>query len=327
MASGSQIKALLNSYADHDSDRFFTVALQVAAKEAQRGNHRVAQDIRALVEKLQRSQRQPHSAQDREQPTPLVTPQGDLAELLEQLTPAVRRNELVLPEQVNSRIDSVIHEQRQKAKLSQYGLLPSRKLLLAGPPGTGKTMTASVLATELQLPLYSIRLDGLVTRFLGETASKLRKIFDQVAATRAIYLFDEFDAIGGERSEGSDVGEIRRVLNSFLQFLEKDTSESLIVAATNHPDLLDNALYRRFDQIIRYPMPDVREIERLTQNRLAAFSQEQLNLSEAAKAAEGLSPADVIRCCEEAAKTAVLNGHPIRTQRLVEAFKERNIHR
>jgi len=326
MASGSQIKALLNSYADQDNDRFFAVALQVAAKEAQRGHHKVAQDIRSLVEKLQRSQSQADKGQQKEGPTPLVTPQGDLEELLEQLTPAVRRNELVLPEQVNSRIDSVIHEQRQKAKLSHYGLLPSRKLLLSGPPGTGKTMTASVLATELQLPLYTIRLDGLVSRYLGETASKLRKIFDQIAATRAIYLFDEFDAIGGERSEGNDVGEIRRVFNSFLQFLEKDTSESLIVAATNHPDLLDKALYRRFDQIIQYPIPNTPEIEMLIQNRLAAFSLEQLNLSEAAKVAEGLSPADVTRCCEEAAKASVLTGNPISTQRLVEAFKDRNTH-
>ncbi|WP_148252203.1 AAA family ATPase [Aidingimonas lacisalsi] len=327
MASSSQIKALLNSYADQDNDRFFAVALQVAAKEAQRGHHKVARDIRSLVEKLQHSQSQADKSQQPEQPTPLVTPQGELEELLEQLTPAVRRNELVLPEQVSSRIDGVIHEQRQKAKLAQYGLLPSRKLLLAGPPGTGKTMTASVLATELQLPLYTVRLDGLVTRYLGETASKLRKIFDQIAATRAIYLFDEFDAIGGERAQSNDVGEIRRVLNSFLQFLEKDTSESLIVAATNHPDLLDKALYRRFDQIIQYPMPDTREIEKLIQNRLVAFSLEQLNLSEAAKAAKGLSPADVTRCCEEAAKTSVLNGHPVNTQRLVEAFQERNTHR
>jgi len=98
-----------------------------------------------------------------------------------------------------------------------HGLSPRRKLLLVGPPGTGKTLSASVLASELGIPLFQVRLDGLITKFMGETAAKLRQIFDATSQTRGIYFFDEFDAIGSQRGLTNDVGEIRRVLNSFLQ--------------------------------------------------------------------------------------------------------------
>ena len=117
-------------------------------------------------------------------------------------------------------------------------------------------MSASALAGELHLPLFTIVLDGLITKFMGETAAKLRLIFEAISQTRGVYLFDEFDALGSERASGNDVGEIRRVLNSFLQFLEQDQSDSLIVAATNHPKLLDRALFRRFDDVIEFALPD-----------------------------------------------------------------------
>ena len=120
-------------------------------------------------------------------------------------------------------------------RILDHGLSPRRKLLLVGPPGTGKTLTASVLAGELGLPLLEVRLDGLITRFMGETAAKLRQIFDATDQTRGVYFFDEFDAIGSERAIANDVGEIRRVLNSFLQMIEQDRSHSMVIAATTIP--------------------------------------------------------------------------------------------
>ncbi|TIL57209.1 MAG: AAA family ATPase, partial [Mesorhizobium sp.] len=131
------------------------------------------------------------------------------------------------PDSLRSRLHRVLGEQRQQASLREHGLVPRRKLLLVGPPGSGKTMTASALAGELHLPLFTIVLDGLITKFMGETAGKLRLVFDAMQATRGVYFFDEFDAIGARRGERQDVGEIRRVLNSFLQFLEQDDSHSL----------------------------------------------------------------------------------------------------
>jgi len=113
-------------------------------------------------------------------------------------------------------------------------------------------MTAAALAGEMNLPVFTIQLDGVIRKFMGETAAKLRLVFDATRTTRGVYLFDEFDAIGGRRTAANDVGEIRRVLNSFLLFLGQERSDSLVVAATNHPDLLDRALFRRFDDVVEY---------------------------------------------------------------------------
>lgn len=315
MATAEQIKALLKSHADRDDQRFYSIALQVAAKEARQGHHRLANELKALVEGSQRNSKLGVAAQS---PTPLTKqPAGELKGLLE-LTPAsVHKNELVLSEDISTRLEQVLLEQRQKDKLSRFGLFPRRKLLFTGPPGTGKTMSAAALATELKLPLYTVVLDSLITRFMGETAAKLRLIFDHIKQTRAIYLFDEFDAIGTQRGAQNDVGEIRRVLNSFLLFVEQDASESIIVAATNHPELLDKALYRRFDDLIRFEKPGQEQIRQLVENRLSMFDTEQLKWSEISAAANNLSSAEITRACEDAAKEAVLNHKEIITSSLL----------
>src|SRR5260370_39358702 len=128
-------------------------------------------------------------------------------------------------------------------------------------------MTASAIAGELHLPLFTIMLEGLITKFMGETAAKLRLVFEAIRQTQGVYLFDEFDALGARRSQSNDVGEIRRVLNSFLQLLEKDSSHSIVIAATNHPDLLDRALFRGFDDVTEYAVPEQQPATRFMQSR------------------------------------------------------------
>jgi SpoVK/Ycf46/Vps4 family AAA+-type ATPase len=186
-------------------------------------------------------------------------------------------------------------------------------------------MTAAALAGELGLPLFGIQLDGLITKFMGETAAKLRLIFDAVTHTRGVYFFDEFDALGGDRASKNDVGEIRRVLNSFLQFLEQDDSDSMIVAATNHPTLLDRALFRRFDAVIEYALPTQDLVEAVIQTRLARLDTMHLDWGRLVKAAEGLSHADISHACDQAAKNAVL-GHRtnVETDDLAAAMSERH---
>jgi SpoVK/Ycf46/Vps4 family AAA+-type ATPase len=323
MATAEQIKALLKSHADHDDQRFYSIALQVAAKEARQGHHKLASDIKTMVERSQKGVK--NMGLVAAKPTPLVQqPKGDLKGLLELTHSTVRGSELVLSSEVSERLEQVLLEQRQKDRLAQFGLFPRRKLLFTGSPGTGKTMSAAVLATELKLPLYTIVLDNLITRFMGETAAKLRLIFDHIKQTRAVYLFDEFDAIGTQRGAQNDVGEIRRVLNSFLLFVEQDASESIIVAATNHPELLDKALYRRFDDIIQFEKPGQDQIRKLIENRLAVFDTDSLAWADITAAADGLSSAEVTRACEDAAKEAVLHHDTnITTALITKAIKRR----
>jgi SpoVK/Ycf46/Vps4 family AAA+-type ATPase len=295
--------------------------MQVAAHAARRGQGRLAQDIRDLIDEAKRKSSQPvlRSA------VPISRPTGELADLIHASYPKTQLADMVLAESAIQSLKRVLLEYRQQEKLRIHGMSARRKLLLVGPPGSGKTMTAAALAGELKLPLLGVRLDGLITKFMGETASKLRLVFESMVTTRGIYLFDEFDAIGGDRGRRNDVGEMRRVLNSFLQFLEADDSDSLILAATNHQEILDPALFRRFDDVIRYGLPEADHIERLAKNRLNMFRLNRVRWNDVRDAAIGLSYAEVSRACNEAAKSAVLQDlNDISTDLLVNAFKERS---
>jgi SpoVK/Ycf46/Vps4 family AAA+-type ATPase len=200
----------------------------------------------------------------------------------------------------------VLNEQKQHARLRGHGLSPRRKLLLVGPPGTGKTLTASVLAAELRLPLFVARFDSLITKFMGESASKLRLVFEALKTTRGVYLFDEFDSLGLQRGSQHDVAEMRRTLNMFLQLIEQDTSESIIVAATNHGASLDSALFRRFDDVVIYGTPDHEMAVLLLKNSLAVMADTGLDYEALATFTNGLSQADVVRAAQDAMKDAVL---------------------
>jgi len=317
MSSADQLKALLRSHIEGDNERFYAVAMQLAAHEARIGHGRLALELRGLIDRAKARELAPAAV-------PLIQPRGELADLLQADYPKVRLADMVLDEAIRARLDRLIREQRQVEKLRAHGLSPRKKLLLVGPPGTGKTLTASVLAGELHLPLFVVRLDSLMTKFMGETAAKLRLIFDAIRRTRAVYLFDEFDSIGGQRSLGNDVGEIRRVLNSFLQLIEQDHSESLLIAATNHPDLLDHALFRRFDDVIRYVIPDDALIEQTLKAKLAGYPTKRLDWTELARSAAGLSHGELSRACEDAIKDAILHDRPsVNTADLIATLAER----
>lgn len=323
MATAEQVKALIRSHADGDESRFYSIALQVAAQAARSGHARLAREVREMVEQSKLRAKAEHSI-SRVRPVPVVQPRGELAGLLTVGYPKVRKSDLFLDVAVKLRIERVLLEQSQQERIREHGFAPQRKLLLVGPAGTGKTLTAAVIAGELGLPLFTIQLDGLITKFMGETAAKLRLVFDAVQQTRAVYFFDEFDALGGERSSKNDVGEIRRVLNSFLQFLEQDESSSLIIGATNHPQLLDRALFRRFDAVIDYQLPEAAVAEHVMRARLALLNTSAIDWRVAAASADGLSHAEIARACEQAAKNAILeNTTVIATPSLVSALNER----
>lgn len=324
MPTAAQLLGLIKSHAQGDEERFHALTLQLAASEQRRGHSKLAEDLRHLADAALNERRRPIDAT--EKAIPLVRPRGDLAAVMSASYPKTRLNHLVLPSPIARQLERVVEEQRQRWKLREHGLFPRQKLLLVGPPGSGKTMTAAALAGELGLPLFSILLHGLITKFMGETAAKLRLVFDAITQTRGVYLFDEFDAIGGHRGADNDVGEARRILNSFLQFLEEDQSESLIVATTNHPELLDRALFRRFHLIVEYELPERPLIIETMKTRLLTFDIKNVNWDKVADAAEGLSNADLIRAAEDAAREAILENGPILdTASLVAAVQERSI--
>jgi SpoVK/Ycf46/Vps4 family AAA+-type ATPase len=321
MATNDQFKALVKSHADGDDPQFYSVAMQVAAKAARAGQSKFAQELRDMVDEIRkRSPVSPRIASV----VPVSQPRGELASLMSVSYPDDRLGDLVLGPDLAERLAHLVLEQRQRDTLARHGLNPVRRVLLVGPPGTGKTSTARVLAGELDLPLFAMRLDTIITKFMGETASKLRLIFDALIATRGVYLFDEVDALAGDRTDRNDVGEIRRVLNSFLQFLEEDTSESVVVAATNHPKLLDNALFRRFDMVMQFSLPDDGSVRAVIENRLSSFRTSKLSWTRICAAAQGLSHAEVAVASENAAKRVVLSGRKqILTDDLVSALEER----
>ncbi|MDH5572283.1 MAG: AAA family ATPase [Gammaproteobacteria bacterium] len=316
MATAEQIKSLIRSYSNADQERFFTIALQVAAHEAKQGHATLAHEIRELINKERRSAHK-HLK--------VVPFPKDLKGLVLTEEPDTPRSSLIMESSMDQRIQRIIHEYRQQNKLKSHGLSHRRKILLAGPPGTGKTMTAKVLAHELHLPLHIVQVDRLVTKFMGETSAKLRQIFDFMQQEHGVYLFDEFDAIGGERTLVNDVGEMRRVLNSFLQFIEQDQSDSLIVAATNNPKLLDKALFRRFDDVLHYHVPTQEERQHLIKNILSNFLGARFAWKKILSASDGLSHAEIDHACRDAIKTAILsNNKKINAIQLLETLNQRH---
>jgi SpoVK/Ycf46/Vps4 family AAA+-type ATPase len=321
MATADQVKALVRSHADGDDGHFYAVAMQVAARAAKAGQSRFAQELRELVDAAKVASQQ---GGRQLRPVPVTQPRGDLAGLLAVSYPDQRLGDLVVDENVCASLERVLAEQRQQDRLMEHGFEPVRSLLFVGPPGTGKTMSASVLAGELHLPLFLIRLESVITKFMGETSAKLRLIFDAVEDTRGVYFFDEVDALAGDRSSANDVGEIRRVLNSFLQFLEQHHSSSILVAATNHPQLLDRAIFRRFGLVIDYTLPTQELARAVVRNRLATINTRGLNWKRIDQSTVGLSHAELTIASEQAAKQTILAKEPrVTTDLLVAALDER----
>lgn len=303
MANGDQLKALIRSHAEGDERHFYSVAMQMAAQEAKQGHGKLAEELRGLIDAAKARRNLVGS----DAAIPLARPKGELSSLLTVSYPSKRLSDMVLAPAVLDGLKQVLKEQRHLSKLRSHGLQPRRKLLLVGPSGTGKTMTAATLAGELGIPLFVVRLDALITKFMGESAAKLRQVFDAAATTRGVYFFDEFDAIGSQRGLTNDVGEIRRILNSFLLMLEQDESSSVIVAATNHVDILDEALFRRFDDLVEYHLPSTDEARALLRMRLGSFLKSAKTIASLSSDAAGLSHADITRAVGDAIKEAVMH--------------------
>ena len=320
MSNAKQIAAMLRSQAEGDEEQFLSIALQVAAAEARRGRREAANEIRAAVDAAREGRGVRPSI-----PIAFSRPKGDLEGLLDLREARIRLSDVVLPKAIEQRLKNVLLQQRKREWLREHGKVPSHRLLFVGPPGSGTTMTAEAVAGELRLPLFVIRLDTLITRYMGETAAKLRLVFDETLRRRAVYLFDEFDAVGGRRSASNDVAEMRRVLNSFLQFMEEESAtDSPIVAATNHPELLDRALLRRFDEVLEFALPSAEQVRAVIKANLRGMKYPRIDWGNVEEAASGLSQAEIARAANEAVKNAILaQRKAISTKQLTDKLAER----
>lgn len=311
MASAEHVKGLIRAHLEQDNARFKTIVLQIAANEARQGHMAVARDLKQLSEKLSNTN---NIVQINNNP------------LLEMYMPNDKISELIVSDNQKIKINRILEEFKNRDKLQAYGLSNRRKILLEGAPGTGKTFTASVIASELKIPLFVVQMDKIVTKFMGETSAKLRLVFEDIKKTMGVYFFDEFDAIGANRSLDNEVGEARRILNSFLQFIEQDDSNSIIIAATNNHRLLDQALFRRFDDVIHYAMPEDDEIRAIFEKKLVKkYYTGKINTS-LIEAAKGLSQSEIISACDDCFKSAILYNKQFNEVDLIAVMKDKGLY-
>lgn len=296
------IKQLVRSHAEGDTDGFRKAALQVAAAESAAGHVRVAEELRKAILQIPPANSPTGNLVD------IAQPRGALADILDGGHRPERLRDIVLKPDVRRELERILLENRSRARLQGYGVGPRRRLLFHGPPGCGKTLAASVLAGELGVPLMTVRFDALFSRFLGATANHLRAVFAEMPRRPGVYLFDEFDAVAKARGTAHDVGEMQRIVTAFLQLLDADRSHSILIAATNHAELLDRAVFRRFDATIHFDLPTVTQIRQVLNLRLAAFDLGEGTLSRLATAAQGLSYAEVARACDDAVRSMALQG-------------------
>ena len=312
MANADQILSLIRNHLNNDDAQFRKVSLQISAVEAKNGHAVLARTIQELLSQRKTS----FSA------LKLIPRNKDVDDLLLQVETYDCLKNMVTDKTLKEKIERVIKEFTKREELRKYGLANRRKLLLYGVPGTGKTMTAGVLAKELNLPLFIVRTEKVVTKFMGETGQKLSRIFDFIDEVPAVYLFDEFDAIGAQRGMENEVGEQRRILNTFLQLLERDSSDSFIIAATNAIDSIDKAMFRRFDDVIEYRLPDSGQRIHLLREYL--YAAKELDYSMAAPLFEGMSHAEIKMVCSDIFKESLLNDVPMNIELVKMVVDKRN---
>ncbi|MDQ6957213.1 MAG: ATP-binding protein [Mariprofundaceae bacterium] len=305
MTHSELIKQLFLSFHSKDDDAFMQAARAYIEREKRKKHTIVAKDLeKALYQtgSVSRGQKRFKS----NPPIPRDTEKG--FPLLEIQHFDVDFEALLLAERTKSQLERIMLEFKDADVLATYNLEPKKKILLCGKPGTGKTFSVQAISSILHIPVVYIRFDAIISSYLGETAGNLRKVFDFIENGTWIVLFDEFDIIGKNRDDHHEHGEIKRVVNNFLQMLDNIKGDSLLFAATNHQNILDTAIWRRFDAVIDYELPDEATRQTLFEHYLKPLKRDKnLNISQAAKQSNGLSPADIKMIAIEALKSAIID--------------------
>ena len=230
------------------------------------------------------------------------------------------RHHTILPDAIEQRFQRIEREYVARDRLAHHGFSYKQKILLYGLPGCGKTMSAERLAWNTGLPLLKVRFDAMVSSYLGETASNLREIFEVAAKTPCLLFLDECDSLAKSREDNNEVGEMKRVVNTFLQILDEySASSGLLVAATNLNKSLDMALWRRFDDAIEVPMPTETELAALLKQTLITMEKGSIDWKSVVNKMNGFSAAQAVRVAQDAAKRAILDREELVLQEHLEA--------
>ncbi|MEQ1544731.1 AAA family ATPase [Methyloglobulus sp.] len=316
MASGALLRQLIKSGSEGDSESFRRVSEKVIQEERDKQHHLLANDLEKILYGRRNALEQPKRLifsklpEDKERGLALLQIKEPLRSI----------DDVILSDENRSLLDEILEEHHRLEILKSNGLFPADRLLFCGPPGCGKTLSAEVVASELGLPLAIVRIDSVVSSFLGETAANLRKVFDFIASVPMVVLFDEFDALAKERADSAEHGELKRVVNAFLQMLDAYDGKSLLIAATNHEGMLDSAIWRRFDEVLVFEAPNLEQLKRLLTIKLKGVRREfDIDSSKISGLFKGMSHADVERVLRRAIKEKVLSGKEFLTERHIQS--------
>ncbi|MGB4855395.1 MAG: ATP-binding protein, partial [Candidatus Dechloromonas phosphoritropha] len=325
MASGKILRQLVKAGAAGDTSAFRQASEAIIREERQKQHHLLANDLEQI---LCGGGHRPMSTATRGLSERIPMDQERGLPLLGLREPGRGLEEVVLAEDNQQIIEDILEQHHRADVLKSYGLRPADKILFCGPPGCGKTLTAEVIATELGFPLALIRLDSVVSSYLGETAANLRKVFDFIDATPMVALFDEFDALGKERADASEHGELKRVVNAALQMLDAYQGKSLIIAATNHEGMLDSAIWRRFEEVLVFGLPTREQLGQLLKIKLRGVRRDfELDDDRVLSYFSEMSHADVERVLRHAIKDMILKGQEFLQLRHIEKAQQRELNR
>jgi AAA+ superfamily predicted ATPase len=324
------IKELFKSFVTEDKQKFVEVARTIIAEERKLNHQLLANELKDIIDDADNRVNvvrdvDYNKSYKKNIPIPRDNEKG--FPLLEIKEYELDWSDLIVSAETKNQLQSIEKGFWNKEIFGTYGIKPKQKILFYGVPGTGKTLTAKILSSVLGLPLVYVRFDAIVSSYLGETATNLKKIFDFIERGHWIVLLDEFDVVGKQRDDQYEHGEIKRVVNNFMQMLDSYNGESLIIAATNHEQLLDPGLWRRFDDIIHFQLPNEDEREKLFHYYFKTIKKKEIDYQSLSKKGNGLSPADISQVVSECIRQMIIeNKNEINTtliNRVIESYQKR----
>lgn len=314
MARADLLKKLFSSFKQDDKETFYKIANEIIEDERKKNHGILADDLKMILSNG-------NSPVKRSTAAFIASTPKDAdknASLVEVIYPEKYFSDLIITQEKLGQLEQVVREFNNWDVLASNGVFPTRRVLFYGPPGCGKTLAAQTLASEIGIPMLYVRFDALISSYLGETASNIRKVFDYAKNDSWVIFFDEFDAIGRSRNDASEHGEIKRVVNAFLQQLDNYKGRSLVIAATNFEQSLDYAIWRRFDETICFDMPTNEEKIALFVLKMKRFKGPDHVFEQYMERIHAFSHADVEKVCQIIIKQCILEGRKIYTKKDVD---------